>query len=267
MKTNQRISRYIAIGVSLTLVANIVGCGGGNNAGSSPRPDIILSGSENELANVVKSQYNILTDLARNPGKAKIIQVGEGAVSELLSLSFAKNDAGNYEHPRFVRLKTGEAGNLVWGFSGIIPTIKITDDNGNTLKADGVPVEYPLEISTKSRDISEIVVIGMKAAAIAFVIWLSAGITRAVLAAIGFIAFNAMVIGLIIASAAILIPIAEMILNYLGINSMEDVKRIFQSAVSDIAQTLKDLTNLLRVIIVRYDGDKIYLNVAVSVEE
>jgi hypothetical protein len=233
--------------VILTMLASTqAGCGDTNR---NRQPDIVLSGTEKQLAATVKSQFKQLEGLARNPGKSILLQVGEGEDAELLQLSFVKNRAANYEHPRLARLATGEVLNLVWGFQGIIPTIKCVDDNGNTLKVEEKALEFPIEIEKsrgRDRGTADLIAAGIKIAAIAFAIWLGAKIAGAVIAAIAFIAFNAMLIGLIVAAAAVLVPLAKKVLDFLGIDDIDDVKPFFERTVSDIVNLFKEISNLLK---------------------
>lgn len=69
--------------------------------------------------------------------------------------------------------------NLLWVWKGLLPSIKFTDDKGNTLRARNGQI---LEIGfvdvdgSRRRQALGWIATGVKVAAVAFAIWLNAGI-------------------------------------------------------------------------------------------
>ena len=238
----RRIFRVPSLVVAVVMFVNIAGCsGGGGPAGLSPtvppKADIVLAWTDEELAATVKSQYSRLKDLASQPGRATTIQLGD-TNPEFLSMAFVKNAAAKYEHPRFVRQSTGEVVNLVWGMKSILPSIKGVDDSGKTLVVGGKSLEFPVENVTKSRGTADLVALGVKVAAVAFAVWLGAGVARVAIAATGWLAFNALVLGLVVAAGAVAVSVAKPILDFFGIHGVEDVKNIFAWSVESITSLL-----------------------------
>jgi regulator of protease activity HflC (stomatin/prohibitin superfamily) len=98
-----------------------------------------------------------------------------------------------------VRPKTGEVANFRFGGSitqGI--TLQMTDDEGRVLTKNGQRLEFSLfDTRTRTRAPQDWIATGIKIAALAFLIWLGAVITRGVAAAVGFVAFNLIILGLL----------------------------------------------------------------------
>ncbi|MCS7265978.1 MAG: hypothetical protein NZ805_14240 [Armatimonadetes bacterium] len=126
------------------------------------------------------------------------------------AVNYRHLSAANYRHLQIVRKSTGEAVNLLWGWKGLLPSIKFTDDRVNTLRARNGQI---LEIGfvdidgSRGRQALDWIETGVKVAAVAFAIWLGAGIARDTLSAIGFLAFNAMVLGLLVAALGVISPV------------------------------------------------------------
>lgn len=223
------------------------GCedGGGSQFFQTPKPDLVLEGDENQLASIVRNQYSRLFDLAKNPGTTLRIGISNGRGLEVLAFSFADSGAANYRHLRVVRESTGEAVNLLWNWKGLLPSIMFTDDRGNILRAKNGQV---LEIGfadvggSKGRQALKWIETGVKVAAIAFAIWLGAGIARAVLGAIGFLAFNAMLLGLLTAALGATLPAIKWVLQNI---TLEDVERFFSQLVNEIIRLFSEISSML----------------------
>jgi len=83
---------------------------------------------------------------------------------------------------------------------------------------------------------------GVKVAAVAFALWLGAQIGRAVLGAIAFLAFNAMVLGLLIAGLAVISPAIEWVLRSI---TLQDVENFFGQLVDDIIYFFTEISQML----------------------
>ncbi len=226
-------------------VASGCGDGGGSQFSQTPPPDLILDGDETRLASIVRAQFSRLYSLANSPGTTLRIGIPNGRGIEVLAFSFRDGGAANYRHLRVVRESTGEVVNLLWGWKGFLPSVKFTDDRGNTLRAKNGQV---LEIGfadvrgSKGRQALDLIATGVKVAAIAFAIWLGAGIARGVLSAIGFLAFNAMVLGLLAAGIGVISPAIEWVLRNI---TLEDVERFFSQFVNDIVRLFSEISLML----------------------
>lgn len=204
--------------------------------------DIILDGSEEEIASTVKKQYPLLKSLVDNPGQEKIIAYKNSSGKPLfLKISVVKEKAASYHHV-CLQKENGEAAHLLWGMDGIYPSIKFTDDNGETLRINRTEMEFPLKSldGTISTPIDWLI-LGIKILAAALLIWIGASILKYVLAAIAFIAFNAMAIALVIIGLSIFIPIIKWILEKTGW-TLNGIVNFFERTINDIIDLLLDIT-------------------------
>ena len=238
--------RLLKVLLGSPLVA-IVGCGGDGETLSPlvPPPDLVLEGDEAQLANLVRQQFSRLKQLAQNPGTSFRIGIPNGRGIEVLAFSFVDKGAANYRHLRVVRESTGEAVNLLWGMKGLLPSIRLADDRGNTIcSRNGRLLEIGFsEVSgAKGRQALDWIAIGVKVAAIAFALWLGAQIGRAVLGAIAFLAFNAMVLGLLIAGFAVISPAIEWVLRNI---TLQDIEGFFVQLVNDIIRLFTEISQML----------------------
>jgi hypothetical protein len=225
------------------------GCGGGG--GQIRQADLALTSSdENALASQLNRLYPPLRDRAlqmedsrQTASQPFNIQIETNTGPEILSFQLVRNRAANYPHLRVVRPKTGEIANLRFGGSlteGI--TLQMTDDEGQVLTKNGQRLEFSLfDTRARTRAPADWIAKGIKIAALAFLIWLGAVITRGVAAAIGFVAFNLMILGLLAFAAGITLPILRWIIDTSGLD-WESIRRF-------IGQTLNMLIALLRDII------------------
>jgi len=224
-----------------------LGCsgGGGSDFLKAPPPDLVLDGDETRLASIVRGQFSRLYDLARNPGSTLRVGIPNGRGLEVLRFSFTDGGAANYRHLRIVRESTGEAVNLLWGWKGPLPSIKLTDDSGRTLRSkDGQVLEIGFADvrGAKGRQAFDLIATGVKVAAIAFAIWLGAGIARGILSAIAFLAFNAMVLGVLAAGLGVLSPAIDWVLRNI---TLDDVERFFGQLVNDIIRLFSEISQML----------------------
>jgi hypothetical protein len=212
-----------------------------NNFQTRLSGDVILDGSEEEIASTVKKQYSLLKSLTDNPGQEKIIAYKNSSGKPLfLKISVVKEKAASYHHVRLQK-ENGEAAHLLWGMDGIYPSIKFTDDDGETLRINRTELEFPLKsldgpISTPV----DWLILGIKILAAALLIWIGASILKYVLAAIAFIAFNAMAIGAVVIGLSVLIPLIKWLIEKTGW-SLSSILAFFERTVEEILLTLLDI--------------------------
>lgn len=238
--------KLLSVLLSIPLVSAL-GCGGGdgNEPLQEPPPDLVLDGDDAKLASLVRSQFSRLYDLARNPGTTLRVGIPTGRGMEVLAFSFSDTGAANYRHLLIVRESTGEVVNLVWGWKGFLPSILLTDDRGNPIRGlSGQPIEVGFsDVREKSsRQAADWIATGVKVAAVAFALWLGAQIGRAILSALAFLAFNAMLIGLFVAAIATVSPAIEWLLRNI---SLQDVENFFGQLVSDIIRLFTEISQTL----------------------
>lgn len=220
-------------------VLSPLGCGGGEGEG------VLLTDDPDQLAGLVSRQYSTLWSLARNPGSSMALRypTTTGSV-EALELSFADQGPVNYRHVVVRRLATGEVVHLVWGQRGLRPTLRMVDERGNLLERDGQPLEFPFQSPGRSpRDWIEA---GAKVAAVAFAVWLGAVVARAIVSAIAFLAFNAMLLGLLAMAAGVLVGVGKWVLEVTGI-TLQDVEALFRQSVEQVKGILLDIAASLGI--------------------
>jgi hypothetical protein len=229
------------------------GCGGASQRAPLQADLALSSADEGELASRLRSLYTPLADRARPMQNDRVtasqpfnLQVETSHGSELLSLQLVRNRAANYPHLRVVRSSTGEHANFLFGgslSSGI--TLRLTDDSGQTLRKDGQLLEFSLfDTRQRSRAPQDWIATGIKVAALAFLVWFGAVITRGVAAAVGFVAFNLVVLGLLAAAAGTLLPILRWFLDNSGL-SWEGIQRFIEQTLNTLITLLRDVVDWL----------------------
>lgn len=213
----------------------------------TPKVDILLEGTEEQIAQAVLNKENVLHDLYNNPGKELSIGFLQDRDYNILKLSFVKSNIVSYPHLRLINTRTNETANVVWGIDGNYPAIKFVDNSGNTIVKNGKALEFALNIPSrlnKTNSPSDWIIIGIKIFGIALLLWIGASIVKYIAAAIAFIAFNAMAIGLVLAGAALVIQILRWILDRTGI-TLSDIVAFFQRTVSAIVILLLDVMSFI----------------------
>lgn len=196
--------------------------------------DLFISGSEEEIASKVKNQYALIEDMVKNFGKEKIIAYSDNNSIKKLSLSIIKDKLANYPYLRIKNMDNNESVNILWGIDGFSPSLKFVDDNGNILVKDNKKMEFALR-KTVRREYSSLdwLELGIKIFAVALLIWLGATVLKYVIAAIAFVAFNTLVLGIIIAGLALIVPVIKWIIQMTKW-SLVDIKFMFFRPVEDL---------------------------------
>lgn len=231
----------------LALAGGAVGCGDKLTGPSQPQADIVLGESEAGLIETAGRQFNRLWAMAQNPGQEVTMGFSVGGTQEVLRMSFVNNQSADYAHLRVVRQSTGEVVNLLWGLENFWPAIKLVDDTGRPLVKDGreIVVDFAAaKIVSESETGIDLLELGAKVAIIALAIWLGAAVGKIVLAAIGFIAFNAMVLGLLVLALGAISPLLEKIVDITGWR-LEDVKSFMESGAERLKEFFGEAQQLL----------------------
>lgn len=221
--------------------------GTGRNRPTKPNVDILLEGTEEEIAQAVQNKHSVIQDLYDNPGKELKIGFLQEHNYNTLKISFIRSNLASYNHLRLVNTQTNEIANVLWGRYGLNPTIKFVDNYGNVITKNGKPLEFTLSVPAKLNKVNspaDWIIAGIKIFGIALLLWIGFSIAKYVVSAIAFIAFNAMAIGLVLAGLGIVIEIIQWILGTTGI-TMNDVVSFFQKAISSIVNLLIDVMNYL----------------------
>lgn len=211
-----------------------------------PKVDVLIEGNRENIARAVKGQFQRLRSIAENLGKELKVGYETSSGYGVLRFSFVKDGLSDYPHLRLVNENTGEVANIIWGRIGIYPTIKFVDDRGDVIVKDGKSLEFALRSSflkgvenlpgspLSARDW---LLLGLKIFAVALAIWIGLGVAKIIISALSFLAFNALVIGLLIVALSVVIPFVKWVLEITGIK-LDDVVALFNEAVEKIISTL-----------------------------
>lgn len=212
-----------------------------------PKVDILLEGTEEQIAQKIQNKHSTLQYLYNNPGKELTIGFLQDRSYNILKISFVNDDIVPYTHLKLTNSNTNEIANVIWGTTGLIPLIKFVDNAGNIIVKNGKALEFSLNLPqklNKPKSPSDWILIGIKIFGIALVLWLGFTIAKYILAALAFLAFNAMAIGLVLVGAAIVIQIIKWILDITGI-TMDEVVSFFIMAVSNLVRTLLNVVDYI----------------------
>jgi hypothetical protein len=216
---------------------------------SKPKVDILLEGTEEDVAKSIQDKYDLLKNLYDNPGKELTIGFVQDGTYNILKLSFVKDDIVSYPHLKLVNTRTGEVANVVWGIEGLYPSIKFVDNSGRTIVKNGRTLEFALKTSSSKRinkvnSPSDWILIGIKVFAVALLLWIGLSVVKYIVSAIAFIAFNAMVIGLVLAGFSIVVQVIQWILDKTGI-TLNDVIEFFKRTIEEIVNILRDVIGFI----------------------
>lgn len=209
-------------------------CGGVESNDQLPAPDFYLIGNQSKIA---ETAHDISKSFLANPHRRYRVGISENEnlVFELVN----SRGLANYPYLRVSheRLENGklhiEPINFLWGLDSTEGlSIVMKDDSGKEIKRE--------KIQSSTRSVEDWIKLGAKAVALGFIFWLGAGIVKFLAAAIGFIAFNIMVIGLLLAAGAI----AVAILNKLGID-WQQLKSFVEKGIQFFEDFLRQIFNSL----------------------
>ncbi len=211
----------------------------------SPEFDVGLTGSTEQFARTIRAQFGEIKRLAINPGEEISYglkeDVGGWQVCHLSMTDEDPESQGNiYLHPR---LRSGEdVVHVLLGWKLLSPTIKLVRSGGEVIFERNIPNKYsskPLLL-----DFNKLFQIGLGIAAVAFAMWLGAKIVGAVVAAVAFIAFNALLIGIVLSAIGIVDPAIRWLLEKFGITEKE-VKSWFDAGVEDLYAFIQHLAGVV----------------------
>jgi hypothetical protein len=232
------------------------GCGGG----SAPTPaqaDLALNATDDAFnASRLRSLYAKLSAMAEPMRQRSTrespplhFQIPTTQGDETLIFNLVRNGAGDYPHLHIARPKTGEHVNFVFGGSvaqGI--TLRLTDDQGRVMQRDGRTLEFALfDTRSRSREPQDWIATGIRIAALAFLVWIGAVVARGVAAAVGFVAFNLIVLGILAAGLGVAIPVIRWFLETSG-TDWETVRRFVEQTAETIIVLLREVANWLTTV-------------------
>lgn len=217
---------------------------------TSTGPELI---DKDALARYTRERYDDLFAAASNPGSPVVLKNGNEVIGTVVFQE--KGGKFSYRHPVLIR-RDGEKAHIGVGIDGFHPSIILAGEDGEPLEVDGRKLKLPISQNTVNRALgkpqvsaeeeaaalstpAEWLELGIKVFAIALGIWLGVKIIGFVASVIAFLAFNALVIGLLIAAIAVI----ALVLDYFGIEiTLDSVRDFFSRAVQEIRNFLENLS-------------------------
>lgn len=229
----------LAIGVASAQL--LLSCGGkGPTTPSKPEFDVALAGTTGQIADTVRLQFDEIKRLVNNQGTeiSYGLQEQDGGW-KVYRLSMSDDDpevqggksvgrSTTYLHPVFRH--GNDVVHMLFGWGVFTPTIKLVRPNGVVIFEEAIPKSsVPEYVSGKpsSVDFSKLLLIGIGVAVVAFAVWIGAKILGAVIAALAFIAFNALLIGIVLAAVGAVGPAIRWVMDKFGLTEGE-VKSWFE---------------------------------------
>lgn len=151
-----------------------------------------LKGSFEDVKRLIQGEYDNLW--VRYPDASS-----KEESKEHLRLQFVSNSAASYPHLR-IQKANGEVANLVWDQKALSPAISFTDDEGTVLERNGSLLTYSFAGTMDGWEALQgdgLLDAGVKLLAAGFSVWLGVKLAGAVLSAIAFLAYTALILGLV----------------------------------------------------------------------
>lgn len=220
------------------------GCGGASQLvrDQLPQPDVQLEENQEAVSKAIDVARSFLDNSRRQPIRVGISE-GQNLVFQIVHPNSSSRSLANYPYLKITseKIERGQlvvsSANFLWGIDHQdLLSIVIKDDTGKEIARQSIPI--------KSREKNEVnwLKAGITAAMIGLITWIGAGIGRLILAAVGFIAFNLMVIGLLVAAGSIVVEI----LRRLGVElSLKGFKELLNKSVEFFKNLLNELADSL----------------------
>jgi hypothetical protein len=207
-------------------------------------PEITLTDNSETNALTIEKKSSLIRDVVEKDKDLKVIYRTKENVDSYIYLRHRVNQSADYRHI-VVEKENGESANLLWGWKGIKPSIRLADNSGKTLVVDGVELEFAISSDSNSDrpenlSANDFLSLVMKILGIALAIWLGASVIRLVATAIAFIAFNAMTFAFIAIAGSLAYFILKRVLDYMGW-TYEDIVNFLLQSWNRILELLNEL--------------------------
>lgn len=223
----------------------ITGCGI-FSSNDSQVPTLELTNDSQTLKKELDDSFGSIKDLITN-GEEKIwVNYPTETGQELLTFSFVDNNAAGYKHLR-LQQDNGEVANVLWDQENLLPVVKFTDDDGNTLAKDGQSLSFGFDQVVDSfDDLTEdgLLELAWKLIAIGLVVWLGANIAGAVISAIAFLAFNAFVLGAVIVAIQASVAILEWLTENTGWSETA-IEAFFETVIEELQEFIEEVMQFI----------------------
>jgi len=200
---------------------------------SGKSPEISFSDNEESNAVTIEKNSRLIRDIAEKDKDLKIIYRTKENDMSYIFLRHRINQSADYRHI-VIEKEDGETANLLWGWKGIKPSIRLADNNGKTLVVDGVELEFAISGNSGTekptyKTANDFLILALKVLGIALAIWLGASVIKLVAAAIAFVAFNAMTFAFIAIAGSLAYYILKRVLDFMGWTYEDIVNFLVQS--------------------------------------
>jgi hypothetical protein len=198
-----------------------------------------------ELARIVNDHLPMLRELVHRPGSTWTVRfTSTTGRQEGITFRVQERRGVPYRYLALQRQSDGARVDLLWVTKGQLPAVRLVDAQGNALVTIGLrdllaaDAEQPLTPQ-------DLLSLGVKAVALALLVWLGATVSRAVLTVLATLALLAMVLGLLAVGAGILAPFLSQLLARTGLRQ-EDLERILQIGQEELRRLLAEIIRFLQ---------------------
>ena len=196
-------------------------------------PEITLTDNPESNALTIEKNSGLIRDVAEKDKDLKIVYRNRDNNESFVFIRHRVNQSADYRHV-VIEKENGETANLLWGWKGIKPSVRLADNSGNTLIVDGVELEFAISSDSgtdgpTNQTANDFLILAMKVLGIAIAIWLGAPVIKLVAAAIAFVAFNAMTFAFIAIAGSLAYFILKRVLDYMGWTYDDVVNFLIQS--------------------------------------
>lgn len=239
------------------------GTGGGSGSGGTGtvarNADVVLTDDtaqtatllrDGALANRIATVMSTPEQFSQKPSNVLRVGIGADAVDFWADdISFLENTP-QYRRVVAQRQSDGDIVEFHLETDGLSPKLVLRRrSNGQrvaTIGFNDVARRSRLPEAHAQLTATDLLSIGTQVFAVALAIWLGASISRAVLGALAFIAFNAMVIGIILAAIGLLTPIVRALLDFVGLQTFGDATAFFRRVVDELRLLFDQVVSFLR---------------------
>ncbi len=240
--------------------AIVGGIGGGGGVGTAvgQSADVVLTNDSTQMAQLLSGgvlQNRIATvmstpeQFSQKPNNVVRIAIGTDVI-DLWADDISFLESTKYRRIVAQRQSDGDIVEFHLETDGLSPKLVLRRrSNGQRVATVGFS-----DVARRSRlpeeraqlTAANLLSIGTQVFAVALAIWLGASIGRAVLGALAFIAFNAMIIGIVLAAIGLALPFIRALLDFLGIQTLGDVTAFFRRVVDDLRLLFDQVVSFLR---------------------
>lgn len=200
----------------------------------SKEPDVILNGTAGD-AKKISGLWPEFQSMAKKPFQQLRIGLLQG--EEMKIVRFWVDNKG---HVYFFNEKTEQAGSLQFGWEGSSPSIKVVDSDGNPLGEYAFWGDKQGAPALAAIDTKQWFTWAVRAVAVSLGVWLVAEVGVFLLSALAFVAFNLMVLGLLLAAGTLVYSTAKLFFGATGI-TVDDVKEWFLGKVEDLNNFIRQV--------------------------